>query len=204
MNTYTRYWVVSMARGVVALLTGLAILVLPQMVSLVFLLPFAILLSMLCLAAYGAIDSLLLFISSFMVPHHPTGSFTLRVQGVVGAVCGVLLFFFVYDHAQLSWFLYLAAFQAAGIAVTECIVAMDTSVHHGSRWCFASALIAALSAIGLLFGRSMPPQSIAWVLFGYLGMLGFTLSLLSAKMLFAERQLEHVGVRHGADLMAAQ
>jgi len=203
MNTYTKYWVVSMARGIIALLAGLAILVLPQMVSLVFLLPFAILLSMLCLAAYGAVDSLLLFISSFMVPHHHAGSFALQLQGVVGAACGILLFFFVYDHAQLSWFLYLAAFQAAGIAVTEFVVAMGTSVHHGSRWCFASALIAGASAIGLLYGRSMLPQGVAWLLFGYLGVLGFTLTLLSARMLFAEHQVEHVGLRERAVLMAS-
>lgn len=200
METYTKYWVASMARGIIALLAGLAVLVLPQMISLVFLLPFAILLSMLCLAAYGAVDSLLLFLSSFLVPHHQAGRFALRVQGVLGAACGILLFFFVYDRAQLPWFLYLAAFQAAGIAVTEFVVARGTSIRHGSRWCFASGYIAALSAIGLLLGRNMTSESIAWLLFSYLGILGFTLTLLSARMLFAE----HGRVRQGAGLAANQ
>ena len=204
MKTYTRYWIVSMARGVAALLAGLAVLVLPQMVLLVFLLPFAILLSMLCLAVYGTIDSLLLFLSSFLVPNHEAGRFALRAQGIVGVVSGILLFLFVYDHAQLPWFLYLASFQAAGIAVTEFVVARGTSVEHGSRWCFASGSIAALSAVGLLLGKNMPPERVAWLLFGYLGLLGFTVTLVSARMLFAERQVEHLGLRHAAPLAATQ
>jgi hypothetical protein len=176
-----------MVRGIVALVAGLAVLVLPQMVSLVFLLPFAVLISMLCLAVYGVVDSLLLFISSFLVPHHPAGRFALRAQGLLGAICGALLFVFVYDRAQLAWFLYLAAVQAASVAITEFIVARGTSVHHGSRWCFFSALIAAVSAIGLVLSRNLLPENIAWLLFGYLGILGFTLTLLSARMLFSER-----------------
>ena len=138
------------------------------------------------------------------MPHHEAGRFALRVQGVLGAICGTLLFFFVYDRAQLQWFLYLAAFQAAAVAVTEFIVARGTSVHHGSRWCFASAHIAGLSAIGLLFGRNLRPEDVAWLLFGYLGILGFTLTLLSARMLFAERQAEHVESRQHAVFAVAR
>jgi hypothetical protein len=204
MEIYTRYWIATMARGIAALLAGLAVLVLPQMVSLIFLLPFAILLSMLCLAVYGTIDSLLLFLSSFLVPHHEAGRLALRAQGLLGVVCGILLFLFVYDHAQLPWFLYLALLQAACIAVTEFVVAKGTSVQHGSRWCFASASVAALSAIGLLVGKNLLPEGIAWLLFSYLGLLGFTLTLLSARMLIAGRQTEHLAPQHAAVLATAQ
>jgi len=56
---------------------------------------------------------------------------------------------------------HLAAIQAAGIAVTEFIVAKGTSVHHGARWCYASAVVAAISAIALLFGRDLRPRELA-------------------------------------------
>lgn len=195
METYTKYWVATLIRGIVAILAGMAVLVLPQAINLVFLLPFAILISMMCLAAYGTVDSLIVLITSFLIPHHKAGRTALRLQGILGAVSGALLFFLVYDRAQLKWFLYLAAFQALGAAITELTVARGTSAHHGSRWCFGSAAVAAISAVALLFGGNLEPQNIALLLFGYLGIFGFTLCLLSARMLFAER-----GVRHAVPL----
>lgn len=191
METYTRYWVTSLVRGIVALLAGLAVLVLPSMITLVFLLPFAILISMLCLAVYGVVDSVIVLVTSFMVPQDQAGRWALRVQGIGGAIFGALLFFLVYDRAQLEWFVYLAALQAMGVAITEFTVARHTSIHHGSRWCYASAAVAILSAIGLVFGRGLEPQGIAWLVFGYLGVFGFSLVVLSARMLFAERPIRH-------------
>lgn len=204
METYTRYWTASMLRGAIALLASLAILVLPQMISLVFLLPFAILISMMALAAYGLVDSVLVLATSFLLPRHESGRFALRLQGVAGAIGGALLFFFVYDRAQLQWFLYLAALQAASIAITEFTVARHTSVHHGSRWCFASAAVAAISAVALLFGRALDPQRLAWLLFSYLGVFGFSLTVLSARMLFAEHTVQHPKPLRSAALAAAQ
>jgi len=94
MERYTRYWVASLVRGIMALIAGLAVLVFPQMVSLVFLLPFAILISMICLAAYGIVDSVLLLVASFLLSHDQSGRYALRVQGILGAISGTVLFFF--------------------------------------------------------------------------------------------------------------
>ena len=204
MESYTRYWVASMTRGAVAVLAGLGVLVLPQMINLVFLIPFAILISVMCLAAYGMLDSLIVLSMSFLIPHHETGRIALRLQGAGGAICGGLLFFLVYDHSQLQWFLYLAAAQAVGTALTEFMVGRGTSVHHGSRWCYASAGVAALSAVVLMFGVNLEPQRIAWLLFGYLGVFGFTLSILSARMLFADRGANHPLPLREATLAGAQ
>jgi hypothetical protein len=187
MQTYTEYWIATMGRGLLAILAGTAILVLPQMITLVFLLPFAILISMLCLAAYGTIDSAIVLTTSFMIPHQNGGRIALRVQGIAGAACGALLFALVYDRAQFQWFVYLAALQAVSAAIAEFMVARGTSLHHGSRWCYVSAAIASISAIALLSGRGLGSQDLAWLLFGYLGVFGFNLSILSARMLFAER-----------------
>jgi hypothetical protein len=124
-----------------------------------------------------------------MIPHQRAGRVALKAQGISGVVIGILLFALVYDRIDLHWFLYLAAIQAAGIAVTEFIVARGTSVHHGARWCYASGVVAAISAIALLFGRDLGPRELAWLIYGYLGVFGFNLFTLSARMLFAERDL---------------
>jgi hypothetical protein len=76
--------------------------------------------------------------------------------------------------------------------VAEFIVARGTSVHHGAKWCYASAIVAAISAIALLFGANLSPRELAWLIYSYLGFFGFNLSALSARMLFAERELLHV------------
>ena len=193
METYTKYWVTSLVRGVVAILAGLAVLVLPSTITLVFLIPFAVLISMLCLAVYGVVDSAIVLITSFVLPRGRAGRLALRAQGIAGAVFGTMLFFLVYDRAQLQWFVYLAALQAVGTAITEVIVASHTSIHHGSRWCYASAAVAMSSAIALILSRNLESQNIAWLVFGYLGVFGFTLTVLSARMLFAERETgDHV------------
>jgi hypothetical protein len=202
METYTNYWIASMMRGAIAVLAGLAILVLPQAISLVFLLPFAILLSMMCLAAYGMVDSIIVLMTSFLIPHHESGRAALRAQGSVGVICGALLFFLVYDRAQLHWFLYLAALQAIGVAVTEFTVARGISVHDGSRWSFAAALVAGISSVVLLLGRNLEPQNLVWLLFGYVGVFGCTLCLLSARMLFAERRFETGVAESGSEALA--
>lgn len=112
------------------------------------------------------------------------------MQGICGAAIGILLFAAVYDHVDLRWFLYLAAIQAAGLAVTEFIVARGTSIQHGSKWCYASAIVAAVSSVALLsFGGELSPRKLAWLIYGYLGIIGFNFFALSARMLFAERDL---------------
>ncbi|MHB1698706.1 MAG: hypothetical protein ACYCSN_01000 [Acidobacteriaceae bacterium] len=187
MQAYREYWAATMVRGILAMVVGTAILVIPEMASTILLLPFAIVISILCLAAYGTIDSALVFATSFVVPPQQPGRIALRVQGIVGAVIGVFLFSLVYDRIGMHWFLYLAAFQAAGAAATEFVVARGTSAHHDAWWCYASAVIAGLSAIALLMGGNLSPRGLAWLLYGYLGVFGVNLFVLAAHMLFAGR-----------------
>jgi hypothetical protein len=192
MKAYSEYWATNMIRGFLAIVAGTGVLIIPEMASTILLLPFALVISILCLAAYGVIDSALIFTTSFMIPPQKPGRFALRVQGICGAVVGVLLFAVVYDHVELRWFLYLAAAQAAGMAITEFVVARGTSAHHGANWCYVSAAVAAISAIALLLGGSLRPRELAWLIYGYLGIFGFNLFGVSARMLFAERKVPHV------------
>lgn len=191
LESYTQYWAATLIRGFLAIVAGIAVLFIPEMASNILLLPFALAISILCLAAYGIVDSSIVLITGFMIPRQQPGRTALRVQGICGTVVGILLFVLVYDRIDLHWFLYLAAIQAAGAAVTEFIVARGTSLHHGAKWCYASAAIAAVSAIALLFGRNLSPRELTWLIYGYLGIFGFNLFALSARMLFAERHLLH-------------
>jgi hypothetical protein len=190
MKAYTEYWAATMIRGFIAIVISAGVLFIPEMASTILLLPFAIAISILCLATYGVIDSAIIFTTSFMIPANKPGRVALRMQGIGGAAIGILLFAVVYDHVDLRWFLYLAAIQAAGLAVTEFIVARGTSIHHGSKWCYASAIVAMVSSVALLsFGGDFSPRELAWLIYGYLGIFGFNLFGLSARMLFAERDL---------------
>jgi uncharacterized membrane protein HdeD (DUF308 family) len=189
MKAYSEYWVTTMIRGLLALVAGTGILFFPELASTILMLPFAIVISILCLAAYGTIDSAIILASSFMIPRRRPGRYALRVQGSCGAVVGVLLFALVYDHLDLHWFLYLAAFQAASTAAAELVVARGTAVHHAAQWCYVSSAVAAVSAVVLLFGRNLNMHDLAWLLFGYLGLYGLNLFTLAGRMLFAEREM---------------
>ncbi len=68
--------------------------------------------SILCLAAYGVVDSAIVIASSFMIPINRQGRLVLRLQGVVGVIIGMLLFSIANNRITLHWFLYLAAAQA--------------------------------------------------------------------------------------------
>jgi uncharacterized membrane protein HdeD (DUF308 family) len=192
MKAYSEYWTATMIRGLLAIVAGTGVLFIPEMASTILLLPFALVISILCLATYGTIDSAIVLTTSFMIPHKQSGRLVLRMQGICGAVIGILLFVVAYDRIDLHWFLYLAAVQAAGTAVAEFIVARGTSAHHGSKWCYASAIVAAISSIALLFGRNLSPRELAWLIYGYLGLFGFNLFALSARMPFAEREMLQV------------
>ena len=98
------------------------------------------------------------------------------------------MFSVVYDRVTLPWFLYLAAAQAATVAVAEKVAGRGTAAHHDSKWCYASASIAAVSAIALLSSGHLEHRKMAWVIYGYLGVFGLNLVALSAKMLFGAHQ----------------
>jgi len=193
MKAYSEYWAATMIRGLLAVVAGTGVLFIPEMASTILLLPFAVAISILCLAAYGTIDSAIILTTSFMTPHQQPGRLALRMQGICGAAIGMLLFVLVSDRVELHWYLYLAAVQAATAAITEFMVARGTSAHHGANWCYASGGVAAISSIALLFGKNLSPHELAWLLYGYLGVFGFNLFALSARMLFAERELLNVG-----------
>ena len=71
MNRYENFWIVTIFRGVLAILLGSPILVVPDMARTLLLLPFAVAVAVLSLAAYGVADSILVFVTSFFASLRP-------------------------------------------------------------------------------------------------------------------------------------
>ena len=187
VKLYTEYWTATLVRGLIAIFAGTGILFFPEMASTILLRPFGMIATILCLAAYGIIDSAIVFATSFMIPPSRPGRVALRLHGLAGTTIGVLLFAMVYDRVDLQWFVFLAAIHALAAAVTEFVVARGTAEHHNAMWTYASSGIAAISAVALLLSRNLLPRELTWVLFAYLGVFGFNLFTLSARMIFSER-----------------
>lgn len=188
MKDYSAYWIATLIRGIVAILAGTAVLFIPQVAWSVFLIPFTIVTTILCLAAYGILDSAVVLATSFTLPGARFAGWALALQGICGFIIGILLFTLVSVRINLSWFIYLAAMQASGAAATEWIVARRTALHHRTKWCYASCIVAAVSAVALVSGRHLDPHELAWLIYGYLGVFGFALVILASRMLFADRQ----------------
>lgn len=73
MKAYSEYWAATMMRGLLAVVAGTGVLFIPEMASTILLLPFAVAISVLCLAAYGTIDSAIILTTSFMIPRQQPG-----------------------------------------------------------------------------------------------------------------------------------
>jgi hypothetical protein len=53
MKAYSEYWIAAMIRGLLAIVAGAGVLFIPEMASTLLLLPFALVISILCLATTG-------------------------------------------------------------------------------------------------------------------------------------------------------
>jgi uncharacterized membrane protein HdeD (DUF308 family) len=194
MNRYENFWIVTIFRGVLAILLGSAILVVPDMARTLLLLPFAVAVAVLSLAAYGVADSILVFVTSFFASLRPA-RIALRLQSAFGILLGVLFFSILFDKLQLHWFLYLIALQAFAAAYSEFLVARHTSRRHGSRWSYAAAGAALLCAIGYAIAAALAPDNlterqISFLAYAYLGVFGIAQVLMASRMLHIERQAD--------------
>lgn len=192
MKDDIHFWIATMIRGGLALLAGSAVIIIPDMARTLLLLPFAVALSILCLAAYGVLDSAIVFVTSFMTDSLRART-ALRLQGSLGVLVGVLLFAVIYDQVQLHWFLYLISFQAILTSVAEYIVARHAFTRATSSWNFTAAAVALLFffAYGLaatVLLNSLTPRDITWLIYGYLLAFGLAECVTSARMLYADRR----------------
>lgn len=194
MKRLETFWVVTIYRGVLAILIGSAILVVPDMARTLLLLPLAVAFAVLSLAFYGVADSILVFLTSFFASlrRARTG---LRVQSACGLAIGAMFFSIFIDRIQLHWFLYLIALQAFAAAYSEYLVARHTSRRHGSRWSYAAAGAALICAVGYTIAAAiapdnLSPRTISFLAYAYLGAFGVAQTLMAAWMLHIERRAD--------------
>lgn len=81
MRAYSEYWAATMIRSLLAVVAGTGVLFIPEIASTILLLPFAVAISILCLAACGTIDSAIILTTSFMIPRQQSGRLALRIRG---------------------------------------------------------------------------------------------------------------------------
>jgi hypothetical protein len=190
MGKYENFWIVTMFRGVLAILIGCAIIVVPDMARNILLLPFAIAVVVISLVAYGVADSILVFVTSFFTSLAPAKA-ALRLQSLAGVVIGILFASILFDKVQLDWFLYLIALQAFATAYAEFTIARHTSKKHGSRTSYIAASVALLCAMTYAIAATiaptdLTPREISALAYAYLAFFGLAQVLMASRMLYIE------------------
>lgn len=192
MNRYENFWVVTIFRGVLAMVIGAAVLVVPDMTRTLLLLPFGVAFAVMSLAFYGLADSILVLVSSLFASLRRART-ALRVQSACGIAIGVLFFAVLIERIQLHWFLYLIALQAFATAGSEFTVARHTSRRHGSRWSYAAAGIACACGAGYAVAAALAPENllpreITLLAYAYLLAFGVAQTLMATRMIVIERR----------------
>lgn len=190
MEKDMHFWFTTLFRGFIALLAGSAIIVIPDMARTLLLLPIAMAMAILGLAAYGVLDSTLIFVSSFMVETQ-TARIALRVQGLVGAAVGILLLTIVFERVELEWFLTLAALQALSMGIGEILVARHETQRAVSIWNYSAAAIAigfgsVYLILRIVYAASLTQREVSWLVYAYLIALGIAQCVTAARMIYAD------------------
>lgn len=190
MKRFGHYWIATLARGLVAIAFGCGVILVPDLAATFLLAPLAIAIAVLFLATYGVLDSAITTLMSFMVPKG-LGRTALRLQGLIGITLGLALYFAVYDHVRVRWYIYLIVAQALSLASTDFFVARHLSRKHGSRAAYITSSIAATAGVAYLgvalrLGDTLSVAAACWMIFPYLLAFGFAQSTLAAEMLFRE------------------
>lgn len=189
MKKDVHFWLTLLFRGFLALLAGSLIIIIPDMARTFLLLPFAIVITIMGLAVYGVLDSVLVLISSFMTDSN-RARLGLLIQGTLGVVLGVLLLSIVFKQAQLEWFLSLAALQALSAAVGELVAARHAMTRNTTIWDYTAALIALVAGVAYLSLRiyvaaGLTAREISWLVYGFLVAFGIAQCLTAARMIYA-------------------
>lgn len=196
MKEHENFWIATILRGVLAVLIGSGILVVPDLARTILLLPFALAVVILSLAIYGVADSILVFVTSFFTSLVRVKTI-LRAQSAFGVAIGALFCSILFDRIHLEWFLYLIALQALATSIAEFMIARHTSREHGSRWCYVAAAIgffcAAFYAVTATAGAAEDTaREVALLAYAYLAVFGVAQTLMATRMLSLEHHLAQV------------
>ena len=186
MENTTKYWAATTFRGIAGILAGVGMIFFPHAAWIGSRYPFALSLSILCLASFGVIDGAILLKTNWAAPVCVTGRLIVRTQGIIGATTGILLFWLLYLQADVRWFLDLGALQACLAACTSLAMSVGLVSHRKTLVCYCSALVSTLCAFCLLAGSLLPLSAGSWLIDGYLCLFGLNLMILAVGMLSGE------------------
>jgi hypothetical protein len=201
MDRYENFWIVTILRGVLAILIASGILVIPNMARTILFLPFALAVVIVSLAVYGVADSVLVLVTSFLTTLRRVRTI-LRLQSACGIAIGAVLCSMLFDRIHLEWFLYLIVLQALATACAEFMIARHTSDRHDSAWCYVAATIALLCGAGyavaaVVSGTNLSPREIALLAYAYLAAFGVAQTLMATRMLSMEHRTAQVAHAEG-------
>ena len=193
MRRDAHFWIVMLMRGLLALVVGSMIVVIPDMARTLLLLPLALVISLLGLATYGVLDSVLILSSRFMAESRTTRS-VLVAQGMLGILIGALLLFVVFDRAKLEWFLSFAALQAICAGIGEVVIGRHGGTRATSYWNYAAATVALLTGAAYIvlrvgFAEVLSSNQVSWLVYAYLVAFGIAQCMTAARMLYADRSV---------------
>ncbi len=196
MKKHENFWIAAILRGVLAILIGSGILIVPDLARNLLFLPFALAFVILSLAGLrrcgqhsGLRDQLL----------HRTGS---SEESAFGVAIGALFCSIFFDRIHLEWFLYLIALQAFATSCAEFMIARHTSREHGSSWCYVASAIALVCAatyavVAKVAQATLSPREIALLAYAYLAVFGVAQTLMATRMLVLEHHSAQVAHAEG-------
>lgn len=193
MKTDIQFWMATLGRGILALVFGSAVMIFPDLATTLIFLPLAVALSVLALSAYGLIDSLIVFGTSFTACSS-RAKVVLRIQGIVGTLVALAMLSVVFERVRLEWFFYLIAIQALLTAISEFIVARHAFTRGETIWDYAAAAVAAICGAsyliaGIFFQGKLVVREIEWLIYAYLGAFGLALTATAVRMLYTDYKL---------------
>ncbi|MDE3103622.1 MAG: hypothetical protein KGK08_00465 [Acidobacteriota bacterium] len=183
MQHATIYWIATIARGLFALSAALVLVLVPQLTATVLLLPLAVVVAALTLAAYVTLDSVVVLLAGLVLRGQTLAAPVLAAQGALGVVLGASLFYAVHAHESFPWLVLLLAAQSLAAAFAEFRIARHHFVPHAVVWCYLSSAIAAFAGVLLFLTRGLPLPQLAWVLGTTLGLFGANQLALAGRML---------------------
>jgi uncharacterized membrane protein HdeD (DUF308 family) len=185
-----RFWMMTLVRGGLAILTGCLVMVTTDMDRTILLVSVGVAVAVAALAVYGIVDSLVLLGSSFSYPPRWLQR-VMQIQGVFGVALGALLLTLLFDHAGVEWFLPMAILQAFSTAIGEYVLLQHRRGQQWAVWDFAGTLVAtcfgvAYSWIRLRTGSSFSPAELATAIYLYLLLFGTAQLATSIRMLLSK------------------
>lgn len=205
MKAFREYWTFSAIRGVLTVVVAAGMILLPYLAIAIVKIPFTLMLAVDLLGAYLLMDAGANVLLALMLPASADHRNARYVQAGMAILFGATCYVFTYGEIlPQGMLMYALAAQAAIAAVLEYRVAEDTYAQYGESFCYSTAAVAAVCALGVAAAGSWDEQAQLAALVLYVSAYGCSQALLGGRMLFGEYRSERSAVLVGqAPVVAA-